>query len=166
MQILTNDQNDKVTAGSQYSCWFAPRVAFNNYYPLEENIETDVVIVGAGIVGLSIAYCLSQAGKKVIVIEDGFIGSGETGRTTAQLVTALDQRYYEMEEIFGKENTRLIANSHKEAIEFVKHTIAKENIDCDFQQMNRYLFAHPSDHKDALKKNWKPHSVQELKQNK
>jgi len=152
VQILTNDQSGKVTAGSQYSCWFAPYVAFNNYYPLEENIETDVVIVGAGIVGLSIAYCLSQAGKKVIVIEDGFIGSGETGRTTAQLVTALDQRYYEMEEIFGKASTKLIAESHKEAIEFVKQTIVKENIDCDFQQMNGYLFAHPSDHKDSLKK--------------
>lgn len=96
------------------------------------------------------------------MIEDGFIGSGETGRTTAQLVTALDQRYYEMEEIFGKESTKLIAESHKEAIEFVKYTIAKENIDCDFQQMNGYLFAHPSDHKDSLKKKWKPLSVQEL----
>ena len=133
MQILTNEQSGKVTAGSQYSCWFAPRVSFINHYPLEENIDTDVVIVGAGIVGLSIAYCLTQAGKKVVVVEDGFIGSGETGRTTAQLVTALDQRFYEMEEIFGKESTKLIAESHKEAIEFVKYTIAKENIDCDFQ---------------------------------
>ena len=75
----------------------------------------------------------SLIGKKVVVVEDGFIGSGETGRTTAQLVTALDQRFYEMEEIFGKESTKLIAESHKEAIEFVKYTIAKENIDCDFQ---------------------------------
>ncbi|HWY10127.1 MAG TPA: FAD-binding protein [Bacteroidia bacterium] len=32
--------------------------------PLKENLETDVVIVGGGLAGLSIAYCLSQSGKK------------------------------------------------------------------------------------------------------
>src|SRR6188508_2109060 len=73
---------------------------------LAENLETDVVIVGGGLAGLSVAYCLSQSGKKVILVEDGSIGSGETGRTTAHLVTALDDRYYEFERIFGEEKTK------------------------------------------------------------
>ncbi len=71
------------------------------------------VIVGGGLAGLSIAYCLSQSGKKVVVVEDGLIGSGETGRTTAHLVTALDDHYYDLERIFGEEKIKLIAESHQ-----------------------------------------------------
>jgi glycine/D-amino acid oxidase-like deaminating enzyme len=53
-----------------------------------------VVGIGGGIAGLTISYLLSKAGKKVTVIEDGYIGSGETGRTTAHITHALDDRYY------------------------------------------------------------------------
>jgi glycine/D-amino acid oxidase-like deaminating enzyme/nitrite reductase/ring-hydroxylating ferredoxin subunit len=93
-----------------------------------------------------------QSGKKVAVVEDGNIGSGETGRTTAHLVNALDDRYYELERIFGKENSRLIAESHTAAIDFIERTIKYENIDCDFERVDGYLFLHPTDKPESLKK--------------
>ena len=40
-----------------------------SYPPLKENLEADVVIVGAGMFGLHIAYNLCKAGKKVVVLE-------------------------------------------------------------------------------------------------
>ena len=123
--------------------------------PLKENLETDVVIVGGGLAGISVAYCLTQSGKKVVLVEDGFIGSGETGRTTAHFVTALDDRYYNFEKIFGEEKTKLIAESHQVAIDFVEQTIKKENIDCGFERVNGFLFLHPSDKKDSLEKELK-----------
>src|SRR5689334_22360330 len=75
---------------------------------LAENLETDVVIIGGGLAGVSTAYCLSKAGKKIVLVEDGNIGSGETGHTTAHLVTALDDRFTHFVKLFGKEDTRLI----------------------------------------------------------
>ncbi|OFY85788.1 MAG: hypothetical protein A3F72_21600 [Bacteroidetes bacterium RIFCSPLOWO2_12_FULL_35_15] len=120
--------------------------------PLKENLETEVVIVGGGISGLSVAYCLIQSGKKVVLVEDGFIGSGETGRTTAHLVTALDNRYYDLEKIVGEEKTKLIAESHQVAIDFVEDTIKKEKIDCGFERVNGYLFLHPSDKPESIQK--------------
>lgn len=39
------------------------------YPKLEQDMITDVVIVGAGIAGLSVAYNLVKAGKRVIVLE-------------------------------------------------------------------------------------------------
>ncbi len=45
----------------------------------------DVVIVGAGITGLSTAVLLGRAGLAVLVIEARRIGSGTTGRSTAKL---------------------------------------------------------------------------------
>ena len=59
---------------------------------LVQSIETDVCIIGAGISGLTTAYLLMKVGKRVIVIDDGVIGGGETCRTTAHLSNALDDR--------------------------------------------------------------------------
>ena len=45
---------------------------------LTRNARADVCVVGAGIAGLSTAYLLTKAGKKVVVVDDGPIGGGET----------------------------------------------------------------------------------------
>lgn len=42
----------------------------------------------------------------MIVLEDGLVGSGETGRTTAHLANALDDRYTEIERIHGQESVQ------------------------------------------------------------
>jgi hypothetical protein len=92
-------QKESITAGTHLSYWTSSAVAPASYGALLKNIKTDVVVIGGGIAGLSVAYGLVKKGKSVAVVEDGLIGSGETGRTTAHLVTALDDRYYELERI-------------------------------------------------------------------
>jgi glycine/D-amino acid oxidase-like deaminating enzyme/nitrite reductase/ring-hydroxylating ferredoxin subunit len=149
MKTIPGD--DRVSSGSNKSYWLDSESQVEKSR-LKENLETDVVIVGGGIAGLSIAYCLVKSGKKIVLVEDGFIGSGETGRTTAHFVTALDDRYYYFEKIFGEEKTKLIAESHKAAIDFVEQTIKEENIDCDFERVAGYLFRHPTDEEDSLDK--------------
>ena len=149
MKKTDNSTGGSLTSGEHKSCWTdTANVAIQN--TLSENSETDVVIVGGGIAGLSVAYCLVQSGKKVVLVEDGSIGSGETGRTTAHLVTALDDRYYHLEKVFGAEKTKLIAESHIAAINFIEETVKKENIDCGFERVNGYLFRHPSDKENSL----------------
>jgi glycine/D-amino acid oxidase-like deaminating enzyme/nitrite reductase/ring-hydroxylating ferredoxin subunit len=143
--------NDKLTSGYHKSYWIdsvKPLV----YSPLREDIVSDVVVVGAGISGLSVAYQLSKLGKKVVVVEDGFIGSGETGRTSAHLTAAFDDRYYEVERIYGTEGAKLVAASHTKAINFIEEVITSENISCDFKRIPGYLFLHPSDKKESLNK--------------
>lgn len=133
-----------LTSGANISYWIDSMepLKFNT---LNNDIETDAVIVGGGISGLTIAYCLAKAGREVVVIEDGFLGSGETGRTTAHIVNALDDRYSEIEAKFGAQNSKLAAESHTAAIDFIEQVIKQENIDCDFKRVDGYLFLHPSD---------------------
>ncbi|MEO5905624.1 MAG: FAD-dependent oxidoreductase [Saprospiraceae bacterium] len=143
--------DEKTTSGRRKSYWIDSTPQHPYAGPLRQNIHADVVIVGGGLAGVSVAYCLAEVGKKVVIIEDGFIGSGESGRTTAHLVTALDDRYAELEKIFGEEDTKLIAASHKAAIQFVEDTVRKENISCQFERVSGYLFLHPSDEHKSLK---------------
>src|SRR5689334_13258778 len=110
-------QNEKITSGAHFSYWTDSIGKAISFTPLHENKETDVLVIGGGIAGVTIAYCLAKSGKKVILIEDGYIGSGETGRTSAHLVTSLDDRYYRLEKLFGEKGARLAAESHAAAID-------------------------------------------------
>lgn len=145
-----NAPDPAVTSGRNISYWL-DSTEHISFVPLANDITTDVVIVGGGIAGLSIAYSLIQSGKKVVVIDDGNIGSGETGRTTAHLVTALDDRYYNLESLFGEKQTRLIAESQKSAIDFIERTVKNHAIDCDFERVDGYLFLHPTDKRESLR---------------
>jgi glycine/D-amino acid oxidase-like deaminating enzyme/nitrite reductase/ring-hydroxylating ferredoxin subunit len=120
------------------------------FAPLNENLVTDVVVVGGGIAGLTIAYSLAKNGKHVVVLERDFIGSGETGNTTAHITNALDERYTQLEELFGEEKARLAAQSHTTAINFIEAAVQREGIDCDFKRVPGYLFLHPTDKQKTL----------------
>ena len=108
---------------------------------LSADLRTDVCIIGAGIAGMSTAYLLTRAGKKVVVLEDGAVGGGETGRTTAHLSNALDDRYHHLEKVHGADGARLAAASHGAAIDRIEQIVLQERIDCGFQRLDGYLFA-------------------------
>jgi glycine/D-amino acid oxidase-like deaminating enzyme/nitrite reductase/ring-hydroxylating ferredoxin subunit len=115
-----------------------------------EPLEADVCVVGAGIVGLTTAYQLAKAGRKVIVLEAGGVAEGESSRTTAQLASEIDDRYFEIERLHGEKGARLAAESQQAAIDFIERTAAEEGIDCGFERLPAYLFLGPEDSPDLL----------------
>lgn len=124
------------------SVWMAT-TTLPPFTSLTANQHADVCIVGAGIAGLTTAYLLGRAGKSVVVLDDGPIASGESGRTTAHLVTALDARYFELERLHGEKGAHLAAESHAAAIDEIERIIHAEKIDCDFERVSGYLFNPP-----------------------
>ena len=110
---------------------------------LGKKVSADVCIVGAGIAGMSAAYLLSREGKSVVVLDDGPIGGGMTARTTAHLVNALDNRYFELERLHGLAGARLAAESHTAAIDAIETIVGREGIKCEFERLDGFLFAPP-----------------------
>lgn len=135
--------------GESTSAWMdkVPQLKFST---LQTDKETEICIVGGGIAGLTIAYLLQQNGRKVCIVEGYEIGSGQTSRTTAQFSTALDERYFMLEKYHGEKGIRLAAESHKAAIQKAWEIIKKENIDCDLEKVNGYLFNSMTDHDYTL----------------
>ena len=116
---------------------------------LPRGLVVDVCVIGAGIVGLSTAYHLARDGANVVVIDDGPIGGGETGRTTAHLASALDDRFLELERMHGAEGARLAAASHAAAIDDIETIAARHAIACDLRRVDGYLFG-PPEHRELI----------------
>ena len=106
------------------------------YPPLSEDESVDICVIGAGVAGLTTAFLLAEAGRAVLVLDDGPVGSGETGRTTAHLSNAVDDRYFTIERLHGERGAELCADSHTAAIDRIESIAAAEAIDCDFERVD------------------------------
>ena len=126
-------------SGHTTSVWMAT-TEVPQFQPLTQDLRTNVCVIGAGIAGMTTAYLLARAGRAVVVIDDGPIGGGETSRTTAHLTAALDDRYYNIESMHGQEGSRIAAESHMSAIHRIESIASMEDIDCDFERVEGYLF--------------------------
>jgi glycine/D-amino acid oxidase-like deaminating enzyme/nitrite reductase/ring-hydroxylating ferredoxin subunit len=118
--------------------------------PLTKDLHADVCVIGAGIAGMTTAYCLAKEKLSVVVLEQAQIGAGETGRTTAHLTHAMDDRFFNLEKLHGVANSRLIAESHTAAIDRIERIQDEEAIDCDFSRLDGYLFLMPGESAEVL----------------
>ena len=135
-------------SGNTTSVWMATDVP--ELPALAHDIRTSVCVVGAGIAGMTVAYLLARAGRAVVVIDDGPIGGGETGRTTAHITASLDDLYHRVEKLHGVEGIRIAAESHTAAIDRIEAIASLEDIDCDFERVDGYLFRRAGSDNDIL----------------
>lgn len=96
--MRTNRIGMNDTSGNTLPVWVATDPFENKpkFPKLDRDLTTDIVIVGAGISGISTAYELVKAGKKVTMIEAREVLSGETGRTSGHLASFLDDHFREL----------------------------------------------------------------------
>lgn len=127
------------TNGTSTSIWMA--TATVPVFPtLPGDIDTDICVIGAGIAGLTTAYLLAREGREVVVIDAMGIGAGETGRTTAHFFPP-DEWYADIEDAFGTDRARLVADSFSKATDLVESIVQQEQIDCEFERLDGYLYA-------------------------
>lgn len=110
------------------------------YPQLRGNVTVDVVIVGAGIAGLTSAYLLKQAGLTVAVLEKNHIGSGTSGYTTGKVTAQHNLIYAKLTRHKGLRTAQTYAQANRTAMEKIESIINDEKIDCDWRREDSYVF--------------------------
>src|SRR5918993_759426 len=110
---------------------------------LAEDEGTDVCIVGGGIAGLTTAYELTKAGKRVVVLDDGPTAGGETARTTAHLAFYIDDGLTEIESPHGEEGRPLAVETPPAAVARIERIGAEKEIDCASAPLDASFFVPP-----------------------
>ncbi len=136
--------------GTPESFWIASTLA-SNYPPLTEDLTVDIAIVGGGLVGITAAKQLKQAGKTVAVLEAGEIAKGTSGHTTAKVTSLHHLIYADLIEKIGEEKAQLYGLSNQAGLERLAALVANEHIDCDFERKEAYTFALSETDLDSIK---------------
>ena len=113
-----------------------------------------MLVIGGGIAGLSTAYELVCKGREVVVIDDGHIASGETGRTTAMLNNVPDDHLFTVQSMYGKPVAKKVYESMHAALQRMHDISVAEHIDCDWEWLDAHLIvgcdvSHPDYQKEV-----------------
>lgn len=124
-------------------------------YPrLTQDIQTDVVIIGAGITGLTTALLLKRAGKNVVILERESVGYGTSGNTTAHISTMIDHGYRALEKSVGTDGIRLIARSLLEAVDCIEQCVKEYCLDCSFRRVQGYYYTEKEQDVEEIRKEY------------
>jgi len=103
-----------------------------NYPVLEEDLTTDICIVGGGFSGVSAGLHLSELGYKVVIIEANKIGWGATGRNGGEIIGGFSGDDI-MQKKYDTKYTDMLWNMRWEGNDIIRKRVEKYHIDCDLK---------------------------------
>jgi glycine/D-amino acid oxidase-like deaminating enzyme/nitrite reductase/ring-hydroxylating ferredoxin subunit len=125
--------------------YWSASVSFPRFPSLDRDIEADVLVVGAGITGLTAAYELAGAGRSVVVIDRGRCASVDTGHTTAHLTMVTDTRFSDLVDQLGRDHAQAVWDAGLAAIGRIDQLVRQHEIDCGFGWVEGYLHIRPDE---------------------
>ncbi|MBB6695663.1 FAD-dependent oxidoreductase [Cohnella xylanilytica] len=135
------------------SYWLAT-ASMPSYGKLEEDLSTEVAVIGGGIAGITTACLLAREGKRVVLATADKLLNGTTGYTTAKLTAQHDLIYDEYIGHFGEEKARLYYEANMEGLEFVRRLVSEAGIDCDFAEEDAWIYTNSGSKLEAVEKEY------------
>jgi glycine/D-amino acid oxidase-like deaminating enzyme/nitrite reductase/ring-hydroxylating ferredoxin subunit len=106
---------------------------------LQRSISADILVVGAGVTGITAAYLLKKAGLTVALVERERVASIDTGHTTAHLTYVTDVKLQELARNFGKVHAQAAWDAGADAIDEIERIVKEEQSDCEFTRVPAYV---------------------------
>ena len=117
-----------------------------------KDANTDILIIGAGITGLTTAYFLKDTNNKITIIDAFEVGKGVTSKTTAKISYLEQDIYGKLTKMHSKEIAKKYYESRKEAINLLIKIIKDNHIPCDLEKVTSILFTNDKNNLNKLKK--------------
>lgn len=105
-----------------------------------KEINTNILIIGAGLTGLTTAYFLKDSDKNITIIDKSNIGMGVTSKTTAKITYLQKDIYSKLKQSHGENTSKKYLKSQKEAIDIIKKIIKDNNISCNLEKVKSVIF--------------------------
>lgn len=122
-----------------------------NYSKLNSNISTDICIIGGGITGITTAYMLKDYGLNITLLEASKIAMGATGNTTAKITSQHGLLYDYLLKSYGFDTAKKYLDSNEEAISTIENIVKTENINCNFEREDSYVYTCSKDYVQKIK---------------
>lgn len=108
--------------------------------PLPGDARADVIVIGAGITGLSTARLLVEEGASVVVVDAGPLCAGATGYTTAKVSSLHGLTYAQLVERFDEDRARLYGEANEAAVAEVARLVETDAIDCAWERRPHVVY--------------------------
>lgn len=131
--VNETDLSRHTLPGEPASLWITTTPQ-TEYPALSGDISVEVAVVGGGIVGLTAATLLKDAGATVALIEANRVAGGVSGHTTAKITAAHGLIYNRLLKKQGEERALQYAEANQAAIEFISDYIQEHDVSCDFDR--------------------------------
>ena len=112
-----------------------------DWEPLERDLRTGVLVIGAGITGLTTAVLLAREGAEVALVEAHRAGAGATGYTTAKLSSLHGLTYADLLSSQGEELARAYADANEAGIASVVALAGELEIECDLRRKSNFTYS-------------------------
>lgn len=93
--------------------------------------KAEVVVIGGGLLGVSTAYRLAEAGLDPLLLEAGVPGTGASGRNAGFVGPGLATPYPQAVAMLGRTLARELHRLTIGNVALVRQLVAKEDIDCE-----------------------------------
>lgn len=125
----------------------APASAFPR---LMGDFDVDVAIIGAGIVGVTLARMLKDRGLGVALVEARKVGEGATGKSTAKITSQHNIAYTIIEKKFGEECARLYAEANEAGLRAIVELAARLGIACDLESRAAFTYTNEDEQVERI----------------
>jgi len=117
---------------------------------LEADVRCDVLVVGAGITGLTTALRVARDGRDTVLVDQDRIGTGTTGNTTAKVSSQHGMTYARLRRTHGLDGARAYGAANERAKEWMAELVAAESIECDFRRRDAHLYASDESEREQI----------------
>jgi glycine/D-amino acid oxidase-like deaminating enzyme/nitrite reductase/ring-hydroxylating ferredoxin subunit len=117
---------------------------------LDVDVEADVAVIGGGIVGITTALLLTEAGVRVALLEADRLVHGVTGNTTAKVTSQHGLIYDQLRSQFGLDGARTYGGANETALAWIAERVERDGIECDFRRRAAYAYATSSSERSQV----------------